>query len=231
MQQLTLDISLRDGYRFDSFYTHKDNVDVVNLLKLIAERQEQGQFFFWGNTQAGKSHLLQACCQKASLSGAIVSYLPLSVLSLYNTNCLQGLSNSSMIVVDDIDTVIGNDIWEEALFHLINETRLHQQTLLISASNNPHQLDYKLPDLASRLLWGGIYQVHELSDKDKFLALQFRARQRGFEIHQNIIDYLYKRYPRKLNVLMEILDNIDQQSLSTGRKITLPLIKEALKDL
>ena len=231
MQQLTLDISLRDGFRFESFYIHKDNVDVVNLLKLIASQQEQGQFFFWGVEQSGKSHLLQACCQQASRSGLIVSYLPLKVLSMYSTSCLQGLQQSSIIVIDDIDVVLGNPIWEEALFYLINETRLNQQTLLISASDGPRQLNCQLPDLASRLIWGGIYQIHELSDKEKFLTLQTRARQRGFEIPDNVIDYLYKRYPRKLSTLMKILDNIDEQSLITGRKITLPFIKEALSKM
>ena len=229
MQQLTLDISLRDGFQFESFYTNRDNADVVNLLKLIALDKEQGQFFFWGKTQTGKSHLLQACCQKASITAGI-SYLPLKSLSHYGVDCFKNIYNASLVVIDDIDIVLGKPEWEEALFHLINETRQNKQTLLLSASNGPRHLNCKLPDLASRLLWGASYQVHELSDQDKFLALQLRARQRGFEIPDHIVDYLYKRYPRELDTLMDILNNIDKKSLSTGRKITLPLIKDALKE-
>lgn len=229
MQQLTLDIALRDGFQFNSFYTNRDNVDAVNLLKLIATKQEQGQFFFWGKSQTGKSHLLQACCQQASLAGIGISYLPLKILSIHGTSCLKSFSTATLIVVDDIDSILGNMEWEEALFHLINETKLNKQTLLISASDGPRHLHCKLPDLASRLLWGASYQIHELSDQDKFLALQLRARQRGFEIPDRVVDYLYKRYPRELDTLIEILNNIDEKSLSTGRKITLPLIKEALE--
>ena len=228
MQQLTLDISLHDGYRFDSFYTNRENSDVVRLLKKVAENEEKGQLFFWGDEQTGKSHLLQACCLKASLSGNIVSYLPLKLLSRHGTRCLKGLKYSSMIAIDDIDSVLGQPKWEEALFHLINEIRQHEQTLVISAQQEPHQLNCDLPDLASRLLWGASYKVHELSDQDKFLALQSRARQRGFEIPDHIVNYLSKRYPHKLDTLMDILNSIDKKSLSTGRKITLPLIKEAL---
>ena len=229
MQQLTLNIALRDGFQFTSFYTNRSNVDVVNLLKLIAAQQEQGQFFFWGKAKTGKSHLLQACCQNASLAGIGISYLPLKLLSNYGVDCLKSLHTSELIVIDDVDSVLKQSEWEEALFHLINETRLRKQTLLISASNGPRHLGCNLPDLASRLLWGASYQIHELSDQDKFLALQLRARQRGFEIPDRVVDYLYKRYPRKLDTLMEILDHIDKKSLSTGRKITLPLIKEALE--
>lgn len=229
MQQLTLDIALRDGFQFESFYIDRNNADVVNLLKLIATQQEQGQFFFWGEENVGKSHLLQACCQKASLMGIGISYLPLKLLSNYGTDCLKSLNTSELIVVDDLDSVLGKPEWEEALFHLINITRQQNQSLLLSASNGSRHLQCKLPDLASRLLWGASYQIHGLSDQDKFRALQLRARQRGFEIPDRVVDYLYKRYPRKLNTLVKILDQIDKKSLSMGRKITLPLIKDALK--
>ena len=230
MQQLTLDISLHDGFRFESFYTNRDNSDVVRLLKKIAQEEEQGQFFLWGEKHTGKSHLLQACCLKASLSGNIVSYLPLKSLSQHGTRSLQGLKYASMVVIDDIDSVLGQPKWEEALFHLINEIRQYEQTLIITARKEPHQLDCQLADLKSRLLWGASYQVHELSDQDKFLALQSRARQRGFEIPKNVINYLAKHYPHELDTLMDILNSIDKKSLITGRKITLPLIKEALKE-
>jgi chromosomal replication initiation ATPase DnaA len=55
MQQLTLDISLHDGYRFESFYIHRENVDVVNLLGQISLNQHSGQIFFWWKKQVGKS--------------------------------------------------------------------------------------------------------------------------------------------------------------------------------
>jgi len=230
MQQLTLDISLHDGFRFESFYIHRENVDVVNLLGQIALNQQYGQFFFWGKKQVGKSHLLQSCCQRASVAGYITAYLPLKILSKHGTYCLKGLSQTAIIAIDDIDSVLGQPIWEEALFHLINETRQNEQTLLFGANDTPRLLNCKLPDLASRLLWGASYQIHELSDEDKFLALQYRARQRGFEIPDQVLNYLHKHYSSELNFLIHLLNRMDKKSLSMGRKITIPLIKETLKN-
>jgi DnaA family protein len=228
MQQLTLDIALHDGFRFESFYTHRENVDVVNLLRQIALDQQHGQFFFWGDKQVGKSHLLQACCQRASMAGYITSYLPLKLLSKHGTYCLKGLTQTALIAIDDVDCVLTKPVWEEALFHLINETRQNEQTLLIGASKSPRHLKVRLPDLASRLLWGASYQIHALSDQDKFLALQHRARQRGFEIPDHVITYLHNHYPSELDTLIHLLNRMDKKSLSMGRKITIPLIKETL---
>ena len=230
MQQLTLDISLHDGFRFESFYIHRENVDVVNLLGQIALNQQYGQFFFWGTPQVGKSHLLQSCCQRASVAGYITAYLPLKVLSKHGIYCLKGLRQTDIIAIDDIDSVLGQAMWEEALFHLINETRQNGQTLLLGANDNARLLKCQLPDLASRLLWGASYQIHELSDEDKFLALQYRARQRGFEIPDQVLNYLHKHYPSELDFLIRLLNRMDKKSLSMGRKITIPLIKATLKN-
>ncbi len=229
MQQLTLDISLHDGYRFESFYIHRENVDVVNLLGQIALNQQSGQFFFWGKKQVGKSHLLQSCCQRASAAGYITAYLPLKLLAKHGVYCTKGLSHAALIAIDDIDSVLGQPMWEEALFHLINETRQNDQTLLLGANNHPSLLKCKLPDLASRLIWGASYQIHALSELDKFLALQYRARQRGFEIPDHVISYLHNHYPSDLNTLIRLLNRIDKKSLATGRKVTIPLIKTTLR--
>ena len=204
-------------------------MDVVTLLGQIALNQQYGQFFFWGKKQVGKSHLLQSCCQRASVAGYITAYLPLDILAKHGTYCMKGLGQTDIIAIDDLDSVLGQPMWEEALFHLINETRQNEQTLLMSASDSPRLLHCKLPDLASRLLWGASYQIYELTEEDKFLALQYRARQRGFEIPDQVLKYLHKHYPSELEPLIRLLNRMDKKSLSMGRKITIPLIKALLR--
>ena len=70
-----------------------------------------------------------------------MSYIPLKTLSLYGPAVLQGMLSSPLVVVDDIDSVIGDRDWETALFNLINKTRDNHQRLLLSSQNNPRQLD------------------------------------------------------------------------------------------
>ena len=122
-QQLTLNVNLREGYRFDSFYVEKgsklSNYEVYNVLRAFAHSDEPQQNLIWGETLSGKSHLLQACCAEASLQNQPVSYIPLKVLSTYGEDVLESLSHAQLVVIDDIDQVIGNKVWEIALFNLI----------------------------------------------------------------------------------------------------------------
>jgi DnaA family protein len=242
-QQLTLNLNLQDGFRFESFYTTKDNADVVSLLQNLSSKNrsplsnELQQIFLWGSEQSGKSHLLQASCYQASKNSKHISYLPMKSMKSYGTQMLTGFDQSDILLIDDLHEVVGTDDesinkeWETFFFHLINRARQNQQKLVFSAQTNPRQMNIALPDLASRLIWGAVYQLHGLQDQEMFSALRLRARQRGFEIQERVIDYLYKRYPRRLAYLMDLLEVLDKESLRAGKKITVPFVKSVLDEI
>ncbi len=238
-QQLALNINLRDGFRFESFYvgsnarsSGQSNYELVSVLQSLVASLEPQQNLIWGESLSGKTHLLQACCAEESRARRPVSYIPLKQLSMHGVEVLSGLARSPLVVVDDIDSVIGgeeNKKWEIALFNLINHTRENNQRLLLSSTENPRKLDCVLADLASRLIWGGCYQLHALTDEEKPRALQARAEQRGFELSDRVIEYLYRRYPRDLTSLMAILDRLDEESLRQKTVVTVPFVKQVLE--
>ncbi|HIO91800.1 MAG TPA: DnaA regulatory inactivator Hda [Leucothrix mucor] len=231
LEQLTLNVTLHEGSRFSSFFYDDENKDIITVLKLFSQafQDEQQQLFLWGGSQSGKSHLLQACCYQLSEQGMHASYLPLRVLSLYGPSILKGLDNTNLIAIDDVDIILGDRDWEEGLFNLINQARTSEQRLLFSASHNSRDLICKLPDLATRLVWGSSYQLLELSSDQKPLLLKFRAQQRGFDLDDRVIDYIYKRYPRGTDSLLNIFDKLDEESLRQKAKITIPFVKQVLE--
>ncbi|KAG1660472.1 Chaperone protein DnaJ [Nymphon striatum] len=182
---LTLNVQFRDGYRFSSYYIdgESENRELIGALQLFTQSTEAQQNILWGESKSGKSHLLQACCAEVANHKYPVSYIPLKELKSYGTDILSGVtSHSQFIAIDDVDEILGDKEWETALFNLINATRQRGQRLIMSTQENPRHVKCVLPDLASRLIWGGSYQVHALSDEDKPKALQARAKQRGFDL-------------------------------------------------
>ncbi len=237
-QQLTLNVQIRDGYRFDSYYVsdavngdgNSENYEVIGALNLFTQSNEAQQNILWGESKSGKSHLLQACCAEVANHKYPVSYIPLKELKPYGTEILSGISSHShFIAIDDVDEILGDKEWETALFNLINSTRERGQRLIMSTQENPRHVKCVLPDLASRLIWGGSYQVHALSDEDKIKALQARAKQRGFELSDRVLEYLFRRYPRDIESLMDILNKLDEQSLIQKTVITVPFLKQVLE--
>lgn len=227
-QQMILNVATGDGLSFESFFASQANQDLVTLLSAFSEGSDSSQMFIWGETHSGKTHLLQACCHYATNLGQRVSYLPLKALADYGSGVTRGLDRMDLVVIDDVNLIVGNRDWEESLFDLINHSRTSQQRLLFSGTENPRHLKCSLPDFASRLIWGETYNLHNLSNDDKGLALKQRAAKRGIDLNDRVLDYLRRHYPRDMGSMLAILEVLDQESIRQQTKITVPFVKQVL---
>ena len=221
-QQLTLGIRLRDDATFDNYFSGQNDQVVHNL-----QMQEEPYVFLFGADGTGKSHLLQAACHETGKKGLPVVYLPLAEEGLMPA-MLDDLENMSLIALDDIQEIIGNEDWEYALFNLYNRVREKGVSMLVSSAEPLASLNIKLADLKSRLSWGPIFQLSSLSDKEKQHALQQRAKNRGLDLADDVVTYLLKRSSRDMNSLFVLFEKLDKASMIEKRKLTIPFIKDYL---
>ena len=172
---------------------------------------------------------LQAACNQASLSQQSVCYLPAAEIITASGLVFDGLEQLDLVCIDDIHLFMQQDAWEEALFDLINRMRESGKRLLFASAQPLEALVINLPDLRSRLAWGPVFQLIELDDEDKIMALRVRSEQYGLELAENVGRYLLSHYPRNLFELFERLDRLDRASMAMQRKLTIPFIKSVLQ--
>jgi len=139
---------------------------------------------------------------------------------------LDGLENMSLIALDDIQKVIGDESWELALFNLYNRVRETCVNMIVSSIEPLASLDIKLADLKSRLSWGPTYKLVSLNDEEKLHALQQRAKNRGLDLADDVVLYLLKRSPRDMTSLFALFEKLDNASMVEKRKLTIPFIKD-----
>ncbi|SHF14195.1 regulatory inactivation of DnaA Hda protein [Modicisalibacter ilicicola DSM 19980] len=226
--QLPLGIGLRDDATFANFLP-RGNAAAVAALQRQFEPDGESFIYLWGAEGSGRSHLLQASCHAASDRGKRALYLPLDDLGHFPPSMLEEIERLDLVVIDDLDRVIGRKRWEEALFHGFNRLRDADKRLVIAASSAPRQLGVALADLASRLTWGMTFHLERLDDRGRFEALQLRARARGIQLPDEVTRYILHRGPRRLGELFELLERLDRASLSAQRKLTIPFVKQTLK--
>lgn len=225
LNQLSLRMWLRESATFAN-YVAGSNLQVITALQQACSGGSERFIYLWGSDGVGKSHLLQAACHAAAEHGSV--YLPLSEPGLA-PEMLEGLEQMAVVAVDNIDAIAGQREWETALFHLYNRIRDQGHGVLLIAANQPlAAVAIKLPDLRSRLAWGLVFQLHTLSDAEKLAALQQRARQRGFELSEEVGRYLLRHYQRDMSALFELLELLDQRSLAQQRRLTIPFVKEVI---
>ncbi len=141
---------------------------------------------------------------------------------------LAGVETLTLVALDDLDAVIGEEAWELALFDLYNRAREWGCRLLIAASGAPRNLNVKLPDLRSRLSWGVVYHLPAGTDEVKRAILRFRAQRRGLQMSEEVVAYIFARARRDLAQLLEVLDRLDRASLAEQRALSIPFIKQTL---
>lgn len=225
--QLPLGVGLRDDATFANFLP-RGNAALVAALRAQLDADGESFIYLWGREGSGRSHLLQAACHAASARDKRALYLPLDELGHFPPHMLEGVERVDLVVIDDLDAVVGRKRWEEALFHGFNRLRDAGKRLVIAAPAAPRQLDIHLPDLASRLTWGMTFQLQNLNDDGRFEALQLRARVRGMQLPDEVTRYILHRGPRRLGELFAALERLDRASLSAQRKLTIPFVKQAL---
>ena len=135
---------------------------------------------------------------------------------------------ASQSAVDDVENL--DEPGQIALFNAINEARQAGGRILVAGSAPPAQLPLR-EDLKSRLAWGLVYHVKPLTDEERAMFLRNEAERRGMRVPEDVIQYLLTHVRRDLPTLAAILDELDRLSLELKRPATLPLVKEALKDM
>ncbi len=56
----------------------------------------------------------------------------------------------------------------------------------------------------------------------------FRAERRGFALEEDAARYILSRAPRSMAALMDVLEQLDQDSMALQRSLTIPFIKSRL---
>ena len=228
LDQLLLRINLREETTFTNFCVG-ENKALFQALNEFLEGIDGSFIYLWGESGVGRTHLLQACCHAMKEPSFEMMYLPLKIPQLM-PSVLQKLEKKRLVCIDDVNTVLGNREWEEALLYFYNRACEFQVKLVIAGDRVPLQLNCELADLRSRFSWGLVFQVIGLSDAEKIKALQMRARDRGFELSDEVGRFLLYRYPRDMTALFQLLDKLDQASLVAKRKLTIPFVKHVLEN-
>ncbi len=222
MKQLLLDIAPPPLPTLANFMPGRNAELLQTLENILMDREKERFFYLWGDEGCGKSHLLQG------LAGAYKhNQMNVTYYACDESTRFEATAEADCVLVDDADR-LGAEA-QIRLFNLYNRTRDEGHAiLLVTGSVAPAQLRLR-GDLVTRLGWGLVYQVHELTDEEKVEAMKSHAISRGLDLSQEVCDYLLRHERRDLPSLMATLDALDSYSLASQRKITVPLVRELLQ--
>jgi len=226
MGQLPLALELADYARFETFVAGRNTAAVQHAHALADGAPDT--VWISGPHASGKTHLLQAACRSASLTGRRAMYVALLEEHAVEPELLAGLEGVDLLALDRVDAVARDASWERQLFVLFNEMAAKRGGLLLAALAPPAAAGFELRDLASRAGGAVAYRLQPLTHAERVDALLAHANARGLELERGAAEYLLDRVDRDMVVLQGWLDRLDRASLAEHRKLTIPFIRELL---
>lgn len=220
--QLTLALDTAPATSFDSFHIDDQNALTRDAVRAFVNGElNDVQMYLWGSTGTGKSHLLSAACDTYNRQGYRIAYLPGEMIN--HSESIVGMESLDLLCIDDLQRL--DHAAEIDLFNLINRCRAMGTQLIVAADRSLEELGLALLDLKTRLAWGLVFQLKPLGEDGLRAAFRKEIELRSLEVSDEVLGYVLKRFPRRMSILKQVVDTLDEVSLMEQRKITVPFIK------
>lgn len=226
MKQLALDIGLPTGPSLSRFYAGRNAAVVQHLRDWVSHGCiNPVPTYVWGETGAGKTHLLKAVLETLSEQGLQVGWMDASTGFPPEFD-----ERWSAVIMDDVH--LYTPMQQSRAFNwFVNALNppSGSQHWVLAAGNLPPAVLTLRDDLRSRLGWGHVFQMLVPNEDERRAILKAEAASRGVTLSADVVDYMLKRFSRDLASLMQLLDMLDGFALRNKRAITIPLLKTMLE--
>ena len=133
-----------------------------------------------------------------------------------------------MVFIKNLSSDTLNQESEIFLFNGFNYC-LNQNTKILFSSNDfIKNLDIKLADLESRLNTVLPVEILNPADEEKMNLINFELQQRGLEINDKEMQYIFTHHSRDLNNLLNLAEKLDEISHQEKKSISINLIKKII---
>lgn len=212
--QLIFDLAQRPALGAEDFLISSANRAAAGAVDRWPD-WPQASLLVVGPARAGKTHLGNVWRLKSGAQRLAASSLREEDIAF----------SQGALLVEDLHQGIAD---ERVLFHLLNLVRERKMSMLLTSRIPAGELPVKLPDLRSRLRalpYVAIDNPDEALLK-AVLVKQFADRQLMVDPH--VVNYIALRMEQSMQAAADIVEAIDEASMSLQRKVTRSLAAEVL---
>lgn len=223
MKQLPLPIGLARAPTLAAFFAGPNEPALAHLkLWVGSPTRSPVPTYLWGPAASGKTHLLKAVREALREQGATAGWLDATMLEPPPYD-----ERWAVVLLDDVHLYTA--VQQHAAFSWFVSAQSLQRGVLSAGLLPPVHLQLR-EDLRTRLGWGHVYQLQQLSEPERRSVLRQAADERGVFLGDEVMDFMLTRFSRDLGSLMQLLEQLDAYALQTQRAITIPLIKSMLEN-
>ena len=232
-------------FAFENFIVGKPNEFAYACARRVAERPYSPGFnplFLYGGVGLGKTHLMHAIglelarrdapIRVAYMSAEKFMYRFIAAIRSQSTmEFKEQLRGVDVLMVDDLQFLIGKDNTQEEFFHTFNALVDAGKQIVVSADKSPSDLSGLEDRLRTRLGCGMVADLHATTFELRISILEAKAAASGVAVPGKVLEFLAHKINTNVRELEGSLNRLVAHANLVGRPITLESAQEVLHDI
>jgi len=239
--------NLNPKYTFDTFVVGNNNKFAHAAALAVAESPGKmyNPLFIYGGAGLGKTHLMHSIAHfilsedpdKKVLYVTSESFTNELIDAIRNgnntamTTFREKYRNVDVLLIDDIQFIIGKESTQEEFFHTFNELHGNKKQIIISSDKPPKEIETLEARLRSRFEWGILADISSPDYETRMAILHRKEETDGYNIDNEVIEYIANNIKSNIRELEGALNKLVALSNLENKEITVALAEEALKDI
>ena len=236
--------NLNPRYTFDTFVIGDNNrmAHAASIAVAEAPAEAYNPLFLYGGAGLGKTHLMHSIAHYIIEHNSSLNVLYVTSEDFTNEviNSIQHKKqeelrskyrNIDVLLVDDIQFVIGKESTQQEFFHTFNALYQDRKQIVISSDRPPKEMETLSERLRTRFEMGLPVDIQIPTYETKMAILNKKAELGGYDIPYEVKDYVATHIKSSIRELEGALTKLSAFAKLSSNPITVEFAEEALKDL
>lgn len=239
------DANLNPKYTFDTFVVGGSNSFAHAYALKVAESpaEEVNPLFLYGGVGLGKTHLMHSIAHYILEHNDNMKVLYVTSEAFTNEliNIIRNDSqrvndfrnkyrNIDVLLIDDIQFIIGKDRCQEEFFHTFNTLYESKKQIVISSDKHPKEMTTLEERLRTRFECGLAVDISSPEYETRMAILQKKSQIEGNDIDNDVLDYIASNIVSNIRELEGAFNKVVAFSKISPMKMNLEIAKDVLKD-
>ena len=245
--------NLNPKYTFDTFVVGSNNNFAHAASLAVAESPGEiyNPLFLYGGVGLGKTHLMHSIAHfilendpskkvlyvtSETFTNELIEALKIGKNGneLAMTTFREKYRNNDVLLIDDIQFIIGKESTQEEFFHTFNHLHVSGKQIIISSDKPPKDIETLEARLRTRFEWGLIADISSPDYETRMAILRKKEEMDGLEryhIPDDVMQYIANNVKSNIRELEGSLNKLIALANLEKKEIDIPLAAEALKDI
>ena len=238
---------LNPKYTFDTFVVGSNNKFAQAAALAVAESpgDTYNPLFIYGGAGLGKTHLMHSIAHfiLEHDENSRVLYVTSEEFTNELIETIRNGNNTAMskfrekyrnidvLLVDDIQFIIGKESTQEEFFHTFNTLHGANKQIILSSDRPPKDMDILEDRIRSRFEWGLLADIQSPDYETRIAILRKKQELDGYSVSDDVIEYIASNIKSNIRELEGALNKIIAYANLEKREINIDLAEQVLRDI